>query len=166
MRSLLALVLLSCNGGSDLERSCSGEAIVNCLPYQYSVIEEAIVEPDMLNVGDVTQTAHIRVVLSTCSEGGFTHDVSLRLLDPGTGLEDERLLDILTLVDDGETEGDETAGDGVIDVRVPNPFVGETLPANSDVSLRFQSKSRSDCSSGTCRGDSCRSEIVEISTLR
>ena len=160
---LILVVLAGCEDKSLFEESCGGEPVPNCLPYQYSIVEEASIEPSRLTINDVSQRAQVRVRLSTCSGGDVTHTVALSVQvgDSDAG-DDLSIIDLLTLADDGSTEGDETAGDGMIDVDIPNPFIGERLPENQDVTLRFVSRARPDCSGGMCIGTSCISEPVDV----
>lgn len=157
----LACVLLgACSTTPDFEASCAGEAVTNCLPFEASIIESATVTPDAVIVDDLTETVAIRVQLSICPDSPRPHEVVLELR-AGEG-EDARLIELLMLRDDGMTEGDTMAGDGLIDVDVVNPFIGMRVPTNQDVFLRFTARSPADCSSGTCRGGTCRSDELEI----
>jgi len=160
---LLGALLASCGeGGSTFERSCRGEAVTDCLPHEYSIIDEASVTPQDVTVGDPTERLRFTVRMSICPEVAVRHEVAVKLQtitsDGGTG----SVLDLIRLADDGVTEGDEVAGDGVIDVEIANPFLGERIPERQDVRLSFQAVTRRDCTRGTCVGGTCRSEPLLI----
>jgi hypothetical protein len=151
---LSAACLLAC-GGEDppLTRSCAGEAIPNCRPYEYAVVTAASLEPDGILVGDPAATVHIRVELDTCGDRSpGPHTVAIRALvttggaagaDAGSS---GRILSLEEVADDGVTFGDEVARDGSIDVFVPNPFIGD-VPVDTDMTLRLAPRLN------TCEGD-------------
>lgn len=157
----LACVLLSaCSSTPDFEASCEGEAVTNCLPFEASIIESATVTPDGVVVDDLNTMVSIRVEMSVCPNAPRPHELSVQLRE-GEG-EDARLIELLMLRDDGMTEGDSVASDGVIDVDIVNPFLGMEIPTNEDIFVRFTARAPADCTSGTCRGGTCRSEEFEI----
>ncbi len=162
--SLLLLALLASCDESTLERSCSGEGVTDCLPYEYAEIVEASMEPAGLPVDALGEELSIRVVFDKCERAPRPHVVPIvmrvgGLDDAGS---DARLINLLELRDDGEN-GDETAMDGVIDVTVPNPFFGiSDVPTNTNVTMVFQTRMPADCSSGTCIGGTCRSPEYQL----
>lgn len=159
--TLAACVFLgACGTTPDFEASCAGEAVTNCLPFEASIIESASVTPDAVTVDDLSTRVAIRVQLAICPDAPTHHDLVMELR-VGEG-EDARLIELLLLSDDGMTEGDSVAGDGLIDVDVVNPFLGMRVPENRSVFLRFTARAPMDCTSGTCRGGTCRSEEFEI----
>ncbi|MFK8001378.1 MAG: hypothetical protein AB8H86_17415 [Polyangiales bacterium] len=157
---LACAVLGACSTTPDFEVNCAGEVVTNCLPFEASIIESASVTPDAVVVDDLTERLAIRVQLSICPDSPRPHEVVLELRS-GEG-EGARLIELLMLRDDGMTEGDSMAGDGLIDVDLVNPLIGMRVPENEDVFLRFTARSPADCSSGTCRGGTCRSDELEI----
>lgn len=154
---VLTVGALGCggDGGSDLERSCRGRAVPNCLPYELAEITEASVTPAEVQVGDAAAEVSIRVAFDRCPDLARNHQVTLQLRDG------EQLQDLLTLVDDGEG-GDAMAGDGLIEKTIGNPFIGPMIPDSRTVQLRFQTRVPPDCSGESCIGGTCRSEALEI----
>ncbi len=150
---LLAFAGLAGCDNSDFGRSCAGEPVLVCQPYEWAEVRAATVSPDALTPGDIMATARIHVELERCPESAPAHEVAVTLLipDPGAnpdaGTPEVEVFNILTVAD-GEG-GDPVPGDGVIDVEVPNPL-GSTIPGGRDVTLRFQAVSRgtSGCGSG------------------
>ena len=150
-RSSLAIVcascltwLLACGQDPPLARSCAGEAVPNCRPYEYSLIDGAELEPTGIEVGDPAAMAHVVVHLSTCGTATpAPHTIAVSALASREGIGDSgispMLFALLELKDDGTTLGDDTPGDGLIDVMVPNPFIGP-VPADADVTLRFSAQ--------------------------
>lgn len=166
MRTWIAIVCLAAcgDGGTPMEQSCSGEAVPNCLPYELSSIVSAEVTPSGLVIDDPSVMVDIRIQLDTCDAAPSPHEITMRLRtlssdDAGSGTS---LLDLLTLRDDGRTEGDAVAGDGLIEVSVPSPFIGSMIPASQNVALRFVSRGLPDCSGAMCVGGTCRSDALEI----
>lgn len=160
---LLPCLLLSCDE-SKLERSCSGEGVTDCLPYEYAEIVEASMTPEGVPVDALGEEVRIRVVFDKCERAPRPHvvPVVMRIGGLDDAGSDARLINLLELRDDG-TNGDETAMDGVIDVSVANPFFGiSDVPTNTRVMMQFQTRMPADCTSGTCIGGTCRSPEVEI----
>ncbi len=159
LTSLAAMLLMvaSCGEDDDFARSCRGKAVPNCLPYEVAILESASLTPAAVPVGDPTARVDIRVELSRCEAFERNHEVTLqiRTLD-----ESPRIFDLVTVRDDGR-EGDTAAGDGLIEKNLENPFFGPEIPADADVVLRWQARAPRDCSSGSCVGGTCRSEILE-----
>ena len=156
-----ALCLLACGCSSpDFEANCEGDTVANCLPFEVSLIESATVTPDAPVIDDPSVLVHIELRFAKCERAPRPHEITLRMR---VGEEESaQILDILTLRDDGVTEGDEAAMDGVIDIEIPSPFLGNRIPANTNVFLRFESRLPADCSSGECIGGTCRSSVFEI----
>lgn len=165
MRAGLAAVLLGAmfallgcgDDGDDFARSCRGQAVPDCLPYELAMLEAASLMPDGVPVGDPTVRVDVRVELSRCEAFERNHEVTLQIRTLG---ESPRIFDLVTLRDDGR-DGDAMAGDGLIEKNIENPFFGPEIPADADVVLRWQARAPRDCSSGECVGGTCRSEILE-----
>lgn len=150
------LLALACgDGGTELERSCRGRAVTNCLPYEVAALTDATVTPSGVSVGDPSVDVSFRIAFDRCPDLDRNHQVTVQVLD------EERLLDLTTLSDDG-MGGDTMAGDGLIEKTIGNPFIGPEMPAGRTVTLRFQTRALADCSSGMCLGGTCRSEVLEI----
>lgn len=139
--ALAATALAACST-DDLEASCDGEAVDECLPYTYAIVRSASVEPDRIKPGDPSpeSIAHIRVEYDSCrSSAPGNHRISLSALTSRAAFPDASaslmLIDLDTLPDDGMTNGDEVARDGIVDVNVANPFFD--LPPDTTVTLRF-----------------------------
>jgi len=153
--ALLCVAGIAACGGEDppLTRSCAGEAIPNCRPYEYAVVTTASIEPNGILVGDPAATVHVRVELDTCgARSPGPHSVAIRALviaggsigaDAGAS---ERILNLEEVADNGAAFGDDTAQDGLIDVFVPNPFIGD-VPPDADMTLRLAPRLN------TCEGD-------------
>lgn len=165
--TMVAFALASCGEDPIHERSCAGEAVTNCLPYEYAEMVSAEVSPDgiPLNAPDQVMTFH--VVFDKCADAPRPHTVPVTLrVDGGTTAPDagegSTLIELVTLRDDGEGV-DAVAQDGVIDAELPNPFFGiRGVPASEAIVLRFRTRAPPDCSSGTCVGGTCQSEHIEI----
>lgn len=143
--SLVAAALLAaagCDSGSPLERSCAGQAVELCAPYEYAEITTASLDPAELSIADFSMSAHIHVELARCDMAPAPHVVDLSAIVPDTmphdgGGEGVSVMSLLTL-EDGR-DGD-VAGDDVIDVMVANPFI-RTVPEERDITLRFTPRS-------------------------
>ena len=164
LRLLPALLLLGACDSSTLEQSCSGEAVPNCLPYEYAEITSVEVTPSGLPVDALDQELTFRVEFDKCDAAPRPHVVPVVMRvggenDAGSGA---TLVTLVELRDDG-SDGDAEAQDGVITTSVPNPFFGiREVPPNTDVTLVFQTRMPADCSSGTCLGGTCRSPELAV----
>ncbi|MEM9074490.1 MAG: hypothetical protein AAGE52_38705 [Myxococcota bacterium] len=149
----------ACGGGGDeFTRSCNGRAVPNCLPFEFSVIESASVEPEEVMVDDPTATVELRIQMMRCPDLDRNHEVTvqIRTMDE----ESPSIFDLLTVRDDGQ-DGDTMAGDGLIEKTLENPFFGPQIPADTEVFLRVQARAPADCSGPMCIGGTCRSELFE-----
>lgn len=155
--ALCCVFVLGCAEGTDFERSCDGEAIDNCLPFEFTVIKSVSFGPENVKVNDPNARVMVSVEFERCEEAPLPHEFSIR------GLKNESLFDVVSLRDDGMSEGDMVAEDGLINVEIANPFFGDTIPRSSEVTLRAQVRAPADCTSGTCRGGTCRSDVFETS---
>lgn len=155
--ALVGLALVGCGGeGEPLDRSCRGKAVPNCLPFEFSIVEEATLEPEGLEIGNFDAVARLRIRLLGCGEDTpMPHQVDISAIaqstdpfsDAGTS---ESRFSLITVRDNGETFGDAVARDGLIDVEIPNPFAGPSVPANTDLLLRFVPSTGSRCSGAIC----------------
>jgi hypothetical protein len=130
---LAALVLFGCEPGSNAARSCAGEAVLECDPYEWAVIEEASLEPSAIPIGDPRARARVRVRATTCGERTplpLTVQVQV-LLGRTDGGPPSSLVQLVSV----EAP---TAGSGAIDVMIDNPFtLAGGVPPDTNVSLRF-----------------------------
>lgn len=162
-----ALLAGGCSDGPPLTRSCNGKTVPNCLPYEYSIVREASLTPDGLEIANPGQEAMVRVVMDTCGEDApVAHEVVIRVISVndsmiGDGGATEAVFQVAEVRDDGRSDGDPVAKDGVIEATIDNPFFG-MIPANRAVTLRFEPNAPADCSSGTCRGGTCAGEALEV----
>lgn len=148
--ALLASSFLTCLGGGcsrapNLERSCRGEYVIACEPYEWSEVASATFEPTRLSPGDPRESATVHVELRGCgasmpaptevqiaavvSEGGGIFPLDALGQDVGPPGDGTRVYQ-LTSVRAG------AVADAVIDVTIDNPFDGR-IPAETDLILRF-----------------------------
>lgn len=170
MRWALLLALLSaCSSGSGdpLARSCNGHAVVSCVPFEYSAVRVATIEPSGLDVGQLTVRATVHVEVDSCgadAPGELVVDVVAVALTRSPLADAGRVetrYPLLELHDDG-LGADAVAGDGVIDKSTPNPFDNRALPPNTDLLVRFEPQRTATCSGGTCVGGACAGEVFEL----
>jgi hypothetical protein len=147
--ALFGVLAMGACASEPLDKSCAGDPIPGCRPFQYSVATAATVEPSGVEVGDPSANVQFHVYLATCgADSPGTHTVVVSSVGRGSGPDGgsgERVTNLLELRDDGRN-GDAAAMDGVIDVTVTNPFVTSLVPANADITLRFEPRL------GTCIG--------------
>ncbi len=152
MRAPAVLGTLVCLGlasaGCDrppLERSCGGEVVLACDPYEYAEIVSATLEPTRISPGDPRGFATVRVELRTCGDrvpvapevqlaalvsgagGSFPLDASGR--DVGPPGDGTRLYQLASVRAGATT-------DTVIERTIDNPF-DSRIPIDSDITLRF-----------------------------
>jgi hypothetical protein len=143
-RVVLVLALLSGCEGSPLDRSCGGNSVGLCAPYEHAEVGSASLTPAELTIADFTMEAHIVVEVARCAGAPAPHAIDLIAIVPGDA--GSQVMSLLTL-EDGE-DGDAISGDGDIDVTVTNPFIA-TVPPNTDLLLRFTPRSTAP---GGCTG--------------
>ena len=133
LQTLVVLLLLGCEPGSNAARSCAGEAVLECDPYEWAVLEEASLEPSAIPIGDPRVRARVRVSARTCGERTplpLTVQVQV-LLGRTDGGPPSSLLELVSV------EGPR-AGTGTIDVMIDNPFtLAGGVPPDTNLSLRF-----------------------------
>lgn len=137
-----ALLLFACGETEPLESSCCGETVGLCPPYSYAIARSATVEPAAIMPGDPSpeSIATIHVEYDSCgAKAPGNHRIVLQARTTGASLGDagstERIIELDVFHDDGESEGDPVAQDGVVEVMVANPFFD--LPPSTTVTLRF-----------------------------
>jgi len=134
-----------CGRAPNLERSCRGEFVVACSPYEWSEVAVATFEPTELSPGDPRQSATVHLELRSCGAstpapvevqiaavvsgagGAFPLDASGQ--DAGPPGDGTRVYQ-LTSVRAG------APADTVIDATIANPFDGR-IPVDTDLILRF-----------------------------
>ncbi len=135
---LIALIAIGCDT-PPLSASCAGQRVMLCGPYEYSEVRAASLEPSELVIADFSMRAQIHVELARCDAAPADHSVDLSAIVPAADAGGAvQVMSLLTLRDG--MDGDPVPGDGIIDVDVANPFIA-TVPAQSDVMLRFTSRS-------------------------
>lgn len=147
-----ALLIGACEGGAPFERSCEGERVDLCGPYEYALVHSASLEPSNLPIADFSLEATVRVELDRCEMAPAPHEVLVDALIPGGrggsdgGAPALSVVNLLTL-EEGR-DGDEP-GDAVIEAEVTNPFIA-TIPPETPVTLRFTARSTAvgGCSGG------------------
>jgi len=165
--ALLALSACSSGSGDPLKRSCNGRAVSSCLPFEYTAVRSATLEPSGLDVGDLLTRARVHLELETCgADAPGTLVVTVTAVttadDPfSDGGRGEGHFPLLELRDDG-MNGDAVAGDDVIDKGVPNPFDNRLLPPNTELILRFEPQRTATCSGGSCTGGTCAGTAFEL----
>jgi len=152
--SLIALAVPAAVAGcstSDFDRSCGGEPVRSCDPYEYARVTSATIEPEEIEVDSPFEEAHVRVEYESCDSADAPpyHRITLSARVDAEGLPDAgtstRELVLADVRDDGESDGDETAGDGVVDVTIDNPFFD--VPPEIEIVVELEPRWES------CRGD-------------
>ncbi|MBW2462249.1 MAG: hypothetical protein JRH11_11435 [Deltaproteobacteria bacterium] len=159
--ALCLLNLLSVFGCGDseltpeqsLEKSCNGEIIVNCRPYEYAIVREATVMPTEVEVGDPLARIDVRVVYDGCADAPSTHIISLRGIDESGGDTSDggtpgSVFPLTTLRDGSSDDMDDAPG--VIATSVANFFIAP-VPARAELVIQVEP-----------RIDVCRGESVHV----
>lgn len=137
----------------NLEKSCGGEIIPNCRPYEYAIVREAMVTPAEIEVGDPLARVQVRVVFDGCADAPSSHIISLRAIDETGGMAIDggpsgSIFPLTTLRDGGPEDMDEATG--VIAADLENFFIAP-VPARTDLLIRVEP-----------RIDVCRGGLVDI----
>lgn len=154
--AVLCLLNLVACGDSELtpeqslEKSCNGEVIVNCRPYEYAIVREATVMPAEVEVGDPLARIDVRVVFDGCTGAPATHIISLRGIDEAGGDTSDggtpgSIFPLTTLRDGSPEDMDDAPG--VIAASVENFFIAP-VPARTDLVIRVEPRI------DVCRGGS------------
>lgn len=131
---LAGLALAACSsdeGGTALERSCRGERVLECDPYEYTAVTAASLTPERIAPLDPDARATVRVELDGCEMAPGTVEVQLfaLLAPPDAGAGEVRVVDLGLSVRDED-------GDGVIEQLLGNPF-GREIPGETELTLRL-----------------------------
>lgn len=115
-----------------LAKSCAGERLDACEPYAYAIVTAASVAPERLRVGDLVADARMQATVRSCGAAAPARprvrvDAVTTVSVPDAG-PSERAFFLF--------EQEDTDGDGVIDVTVPNPF-DTGFPPDTRLTLRF-----------------------------
>ncbi len=116
-----------------MTRSCAGEAVAGCAPHAVSAVSDVSAVPPSVAQNDVGLVLHLAARLSVCAAapGGPPH---VQVTAVGGSDEQTRSQPVADLYDNG-LSGDATAGDGVYERDVANPFFS-TWPLGT-TTLRF-----------------------------
>ncbi len=162
MRALsLVVVAASLSGlGCDqaagaFDRSCGGEYINSCMPYEYTQVVTASLEPERISPGDNLGVATIRATFRNCGERSPAPpalQITAVITRAGTSVpldgrsdggitgSGERIVPLGTYRN--------TSSDPLVFVAtIANPFDEVSIPGNAEFTLRFRSVVN------TCEGD-------------
>lgn len=129
---LTTLLSAGCAPGTDADRSCAGERVLECDPYEWGVVTSATIEPAAIPLGDPRVRAHFVVEVATCgATTPATPTIQVQaLLGPVDG-PPTSVAELTTLRAASPTST-------TIDVMVDNPFTLEGgVPPNTEIRLRF-----------------------------
>ena len=145
MRTALLLVtmfsLLGCSPAVDppMTRSCCGEYVNECRPYDYARVTAASLTPDGITLNDPAMRATVHVEFERCGMATLPLYVQISVFVGGTG--DASIPE----PDGGSTSarviplgmvGPAASGATSIDAVIDNPFFAN-VPANTRVTLQF-----------------------------
>jgi hypothetical protein len=127
------LLALGCAPGTNAARSCAGERVLECDPYEWAVVTAGALEPAEIPIGDPRVRAHFTVTLGTCGASTpVAPTVQVQaLLGAADGGPPTAVADLTTITASSPTST-------TIDVTVDNPFTAAGgVPPSSNVTLRF-----------------------------
>ncbi len=135
----LVLALTGCEPGTTLARSCGGERVFECDPYEWSTVLDATFTPDV-PLGDPTVRVDVTVDFESCGDTTPAPiAVNIQAL-VGSG-DDIRVADVATV-------RATSASDTRIEANIDNPFtIGGAIEPEQDIVLRFVPVT------GGCEGD-------------
>jgi len=135
-----------------LEKSCAGEVIPNCRPFEYAIVREGSIAPDGIEVGDPLARVDVRFVIDVCPDASGVHAVALTALDEMGGRDAGMTGSMVTLdtFRDGSAR-DENPAEGIFEASVENVFLSELVRPEADLLLAFEP-----------RIDVCRGGSVEL----
>jgi hypothetical protein len=142
----LALLMASACGDGELtpeeslSKSCAGEVIPNCRPYEYGIVREGSVAPDGVEVGDPLATVDVRFVIDGCSDAPMAHAVRLIAIDENASTPDGGTTGRMTILDtfrDGSSRDDDP-DIGVFEGTVENFFLTTLVEPMTDLTLTFE----------------------------
>lgn len=165
MRALCLVALMAglagvgCTRAPDFERSCNGEYINACMPYEYTQVVTASLEPQRISPGDNLGVATVRATFRNCGERApapAALQITAVIARAGTTVPFD------SQGDGGSTGSGErivplgtyrnTSSDPLVFVAtIENPFDEVSIPGNADFTLRFRSIIRA------CEGDGIES---------
>lgn len=125
----LLLALAGCGPSTNLARSCGGERVLECDPYEWSAVLDGTFTPNV-PIADPTTRVDVTVDLESCgasTPGAIAVNIQALV---GSG-DDLRVADVATV-------RAATASDNRIETTIDNPFsLGGTVPPDTDITLRF-----------------------------
>lgn len=130
---VVALFSVACDGAStQLGRSCGGAPVLECDPYEWSVVTAASFTPEV-PIGDPMVRPRVEVTLDSC--GATTPDapdVQIQaIIGPIDGGMPSRVIEVITVHAEEPTSTS-------IDVTIDNPFtLGSGVPEDETITLRF-----------------------------
>lgn len=142
---LLLLPALGCEPRrTPFERSCAGQYIDGCMPYEYARVLTASFTPERLRPSDSLLPATLHATFQTCGVqtpappalqisavvGSGSIPVDARR-DGGSFMSGQRIIQLGTYFN---TSSNPLVFDAVVD----NPFDATTIPGNTDLVLRFR----------------------------
>ena len=142
----LGLALTGCVRRPPFERSCGGEYIDACLPYEYAQVLTATLTPDGVRPSDPLGRVTLRATFQTCGAptpapaalqvsavvGASSSETDAPLRDGGVAFPmGQRVVPLGTYFNRGT---DPLVFEAVVD----NPFDATTIPGNRDITLRFR----------------------------
>ena len=137
-----------------LVKSCNGDTLRYCQPYEYALVREGVVMPDGIEIADPTATVGVIVRFDRCAEASGPHTIRIQAIVEGPPDEPDGgatggggVYNVYELRDDGTTDGDAVAEDGEIDVVISSIFY-PPVPPSTSLTLRFQ-PALDDCPGGT-----------------
>ena len=156
---LASLTAMGCTLAPDFERSCNGEYIDACQPYEYTQVVTASLEPQRISPGDNLGVATVRATFRNCGErapapaalqitavisrGGTSVPFDVQSDGGATG-SGERIVPLGTYRN--------TSSDPLVFIAtIENPFGEVSIPGNADITLRYRSII------GVCEGDGIES---------
>lgn len=150
MRALGLVVVATFSGGCGrapaFDRSCSGEYINACSPYEFSQVVAASLEPSEISPGDNLGVATIRATFRTCGERAPAPpalQISAVVRRSGTSVPLDGRSDV-GFTDSGErivplgTYRNTSSDPLVFAATVANPFDEVSIPGNTTLTLRFR----------------------------
>gem|GEM_PF-2387887 len=150
---------MGCSRAPAFERSCNGEYINACIPFEYTQVVTASLEPQRISPGDNLGVATLRATFRNCGErtpAPAALQITAVIARAGT-----------TVPFDSRGDGGPTgSGQRIVPLgtfrnasrdplvflaTVENPFDEVSIPGNADFTLRFRSII------GACEGDGIES---------
>jgi hypothetical protein len=148
-----ALALTACSDDDPppeeaLRRSCDGDTLRYCRPYEYAIVRAGTVDPPEVMISDPAAMVRVTVSYDRCESAPGPHRIRIQALGEAAapdGGSDTSVYMLDELRDDG-TGGDTTAEDGELMI-VKASFFDPPVPPSENLLLRFQ-PALNDCLGG------------------